>query len=209
MRPAGGPGWSYKICPRSEAERWEGRLTPIEREAYRALATPKRKLDWLSGRAAAKLALGAAMGVPPETVEVLSRPDGRPYCTDDAAPPFSITHTAAGGLCAVAVNGYIGCDWEMVVPRSERVLEFYTTPKERAALKTPADQTRLWAGKEAVLKLLGLGLSAEPTDVRFEPKLELHYVARRRWEELGRPAIRLEHINLKDSIIAVAFTEGE
>jgi phosphopantetheinyl transferase len=210
MRPSSGPGWTYQVCSRRDAKRWETHLTPAEKEAYNALATPKRKLDWLTGRGAAKQALSPKLGLPPKKVEILSRPDGRPYCPDDAAPAFSLSHTAKGGICAVAERpkDLIGIDWEMVEKRSPRVIEFYTTPDERKGLETPEDQTLLWARKEAVLKLLGLGLNAEPTDVRFTPKLELHYVARRRWEELGSPALSLWHEFKDDSVVAVAYAAG-
>lgn len=210
MRPASGLGWTYRVCPRRDAKRWEASLTPAEKEAYNSLATLKRKLDWLTGRGAAKQALGERLGLSPKKVEILSRRDGRPYCPDDAAPAFSLSHTARGGICAVAQRpeDLIGVDWEMVETRSPRVIEFYATPEERKSLKTAEEQTLLWARKEAVLKLLGLGLNAEPTDVRLLPALELHYVARRRWEELGRPPLSLWHEFKGDSVVAVAYAAG-
>lgn len=214
--PSSTPGWTYEICPRDEAERWLSRLdgpgsplTSRERAALRGLATPKRRGDWLCGRLAAKRALAARLKVPEREIEVLADRDGKPYCTLAAAPPISISHTAPGGLCAVSADaGPIGADWEMVAERPARVIELYTRPEERTAsvMADARAQTLIWAKKEAILKLLGLGLAVPPTDlVVARDGARLMGRAAVRWEELGKPALRLWSQDREDSVIAVAY----
>lgn len=216
VMPSLAVAWTQETCLRAEAEAQlrglDGPpylLSLSERAACRALATEKRRVDWLSGRIAAKRALGVRLSLPPKDIEVLNEPSGRPYCTQPNAPCFSITHTSGGGLCAVAAGtGPIGADWETVRPRGPEVLAFYTHESERTAavLASPELQTKLWAAKEAVLKLLGIGLASDPRDVRVLPELSLHGSALRHWQELGSPALSLWERTLPDSVIAVAYT---
>ena len=125
---------------------------------------------------------------------------------------FSLSHCAAGGLCAAAWGpSRIGADWEGVEPREEAVVRLYAHPEEisEALLSSPEEATRLWTLKEAVLKLLGTGLACDPRDVRGLPGLELHGSARGRWEELGRPRIAVEHTRRGTAVVCVARTEGD
>lgn len=214
--PSSAAGWTYEICPRDEAERWlpdgggaGSPLTSRERATLRGLATPKRRGDWLCGRLAAKRALAARLDVPEREIEVLADREGRPYCTLAAAPALSITHTAPGGLCAVSADARpIGVDWEMVAERPARVIELYTRPEERTAavMADARAQTLIWAKKEAVLKLLGLGLAVPPTDLAIDRDgARLMGRAAARWNELGKPPLRLWSEDRKDSVIAVAY----
>lgn len=208
--------WSQETCLRAEAEEQLGRLDQptsllslSERKSCRGLATEKRRVDWLSGRIAAKRALAARMGTSLQEIEILNEPSGRPYSTHPCAPPFSITHCARGGFCAVSAGtGPIGADWETIRSRGSEVLAFYTHESERtpSVVDSPWAQTRLWAIKEAVLKLLGLGLACDPRDVRILPELHLYDRARLRWTELGSPPLLLWEKTLSDSIIAVAYS---
>lgn len=215
--PSSTPGWTYEICRREDAEKWLSRLdgpgsplTSRERATLRGLATPKRRGDWLCGRLAAKRALAARLKVPEREIEVLADRDGRPYCTLAAAPAVSITHTAPGGICAVSAGeSPIGVDWEMVAERPARVIEMYTRPEERtpALMADARAQTLVWAKKEAVLKLLGLGLAVPPTDLAVSAKgVRLVGRAAARWDELGRPPLELWSEDRDDSVIAVAYT---
>jgi 4'-phosphopantetheinyl transferase len=209
--------WTQEVCLRDEAEealrdidRLSSLLSQAEKLACRRLATEKRRVDWLSGRLAAKRALAARINAAPRDIEILNEPSGRPYCPLPAAPSFSITHTAAGGLCAVgAGSAPIGADWETIAARGPDVLAFYTHHCERTpqVLASAEAQTRLWAVKEAVLKFLGIGLGCDPRDVRVLPSLRLEGSALLRWKELGRPPLSLWEKTLPDSVIAVAYSE--
>ena len=170
-------------------------LNPAEEAHYLRLRSDKRRLDWLAGRLAAKRALRryfretAGAAPEPASIEIASDAQGAPLCATPGAPFFSISHCGAGGLCAVGLSGRrVGADWELIVPRGRELARLFALPGELPpGQDDPFFQTRLWAVKEAVLKLLCLGLAAPPQDIQTRPRLELRGRARRRWQELGSP----------------------
>ncbi len=172
--------------PGALAARW---LLPQERSALDRFPAEKRRRDWLAGRVAAKHAFGA------REVELVNDAAGRPFAFRDGEPlPFSVsvTHCALGAAAAVSAGPQpVGCDWEPTAPRETRVIELFTDPSERGGLDDDA-ATRLWTRKEAVLKLLGVGLGALPSDVRFsdgsrEPRF--FGSAEAPWRKLGAPRV--------------------
>jgi phosphopantetheinyl transferase len=199
----------------SQAALRAGFLSPAEESHYLSLRCEKRRLDWLAGRAAAKRALRRyfreTAGSEPElaALEIASDAQGAPFCAAPAAPSFSISHCAAGGLCAVGLSGRrVGADWEMVAPRSRELARIFACPGELSPDQDdPRGQTRLWAVKEAVLKLLGLGLAASPREIQTQPWLDLAGRARERWLELGSPTLLPAMAQTDDSVVAVVHTQ--
>lgn len=216
-------GW----CPAAEAAAlipsdW---LSPGELAQWEALASEKRRLDRLAGRVAAKRALAAhfeaewGLRVPPTDI-VLGNDEGgrpvleRPLGSTGRAPSFSVSHSAWGGVCAVAAPGRrVGVDLESVVARPREVLAFVAAPDELHAA-TPADpqaQARLWTGKEAVLKLLGLGLDADPKMVEVREsgsEVRLGGEPEKAWKRLGSPRITVTFSPQEGSMAAVAVSGG-
>ncbi|MFA6029318.1 MAG: 4'-phosphopantetheinyl transferase superfamily protein [Elusimicrobiota bacterium] len=188
-----GPCRLLRLSPEEAArwaERYEGgedlseQLGAAELAQLAAFKVPKRRKDWLSGRLAAKrlvCALLAEKGRSDRLCEVaiLNRRDGSPYAAlpgdpEAGAPFLSISHGPGGAVAAAApANGRVGVDVERVAERPQSFLTIFAHPSERPALDTPQAQTRLWTLKEAVLKLLTLGLSVDLWDVRFVPDLQL------------------------------------
>ncbi|OGS39790.1 MAG: hypothetical protein A3J82_02585 [Elusimicrobia bacterium RIFOXYA2_FULL_69_6] len=188
-------------------------MSPAEESLFRGLRSEKRRLDWLAGRCAAKRALsryfrevlGQSLDLP--VVEISSGAQGAPLCSLPGAPSFSISHCAAGGFCAAGLGGrLIGADWELVAPRSRELARLFARPGELPPDADDLAQTRLWAVKEAVLKLLGLGLAAPPRDVEAVPALKLHGRALRRWQELGSPELACAAAERDGSVAAVVHT---
>lgn len=223
----GGEAFITGICPRDQAAALSASqllrqriLSQVEAEHYRTLRTDKRRLDWLAGRAAAKAALRLyfrkTLGhdLDPATLEVAANAQGGPVCSRPDAPAFSISHCAAGGLCVAGFSGrLIGADWETVTPRTRGLARLFTRegelPVDREA--SPLELTRLWAVKEAVLKLLGLGLACSPRDVEAvlalgAQPIRFHGAARARWESLGSPRVSIAMTDDTDSVAAVAYT---
>jgi phosphopantetheinyl transferase len=137
---------------------------------------------------------------------VLRLPKGAPA----DAPSFSIAHCAEGGAAAVGAPGRrVGVDLELVVARPAELIEFVAAPGEgRGAPPTDPDaQARLWTGKEAALKLLGLGLDADARDVR-ETDGEIAYAGlpAAAWRALGEPRVRAAFERAGAAMLAVAYT---
>lgn len=238
-RGALGARYDLEICPAREiaallAEAGKGPPSAVARLAFlsdsearlfQKLKSEKRRRDWLAGRLAAKRALArrlADQGARPplEAIEISNLESGEPSCRllDHQAVlrgplSFSISHCEAGGLCAVAQAGTrVGADWETVPAQELPFLHLFAHELEtnEALASSAEEQIRLWSLKEAVLKLLGLGLALDPKDIRrrgpggHDTALELHGPARRRWTQLGSPEIAWEQRREGDAIITVA-----
>jgi phosphopantetheinyl transferase len=221
------PAYRLAFCPRAESDRAAALPADVrERFSDRELAElellpERRRRDRVAGRLAAKRALtehfSAEYGWLAEArdLAVFNDAEGRPVLrlpkgAPANAPSFSIAHGAEGGVCAVAAPGrLVGADLETVVPRPAAVIEFVSRPGDIGGA-TPADpdaQARLWTGKEAALKLLGLGLDADARDVR-EFGGEAVFAGRpaEAWRALGSPRVRLTFERVGASMLAVACT---
>jgi 4'-phosphopantetheinyl transferase len=156
-------------------------LGPREREVLGALRFPKRRADWRLGRYTAKCAAAAWLGRPSDPLalaelEVLADDSGAPQLHSGSATPIalSLSHRAGWALAAVAPRDVaLGCDLELVEPRSEAFLADYFTTSERAfvAADGPGDvahrTTLVWCAKECALKALHEGLRLDTWSVEL------------------------------------------
>lgn len=222
----GRPPYRLAFCPRLEAEKTlsepaelRARFSPAELAELQALPE-RRKLDRVAGRLAVKRALAAHFlgeyGWEAEAAELaifnddaglprLTMPKGAPA----PAPSFSISHCAQGGAAAVAAPGRrVGVDIESIVPRPAEVIAFVAAASEVVAGPSdPEAQARLWTGKEATLKMLGLGLDADARAVRpGADGVTLTGVPAKAWAALGSPRVRLDYDGADGARIAVAYT---
>ncbi|MBI2389075.1 MAG: 4'-phosphopantetheinyl transferase superfamily protein [Deltaproteobacteria bacterium] len=154
----------------------DGWLSPGERATLAGPRAPKRRADFRLGRFAARVALNALssrLGVRGEW-SVRARDDGSPEALLDGAPgPFalSISHSAGRAMAAVVTRDVaLGCDVERIEPRDEALVVDFFDKDERARL--PRDGTRdryvtlVWSAKESALKVLRVGLRADPRALR-------------------------------------------
>jgi 4'-phosphopantetheinyl transferase len=141
---------------------------------------PKRREEWLLGRWTAKRAVSAFLpGAPPiGTIAVLAADDGAPESwVGPARAPcvLSLSHRAGAACCAVAGPGVeLGCDLELVEPRSDGFVDDYFTGAEAAAVRAAPPERRdalanfLWSAKESVLKARRIGLRADTRSVEVQ-----------------------------------------
>lgn len=158
-------------------------LSPREMETYQAMADrPKRRFEWLFGRAAAKDAVrmlwrrmtGERLFM--ADVEILKDEHGRPQAVsrDDGDsrefPSVAISHTTGLIVAAASESPCVGIDVERVATREAGFEQLAFDDDERALLDAaPGDRhawvARFWCAKEAASKAIGLGLPEGPRGV--------------------------------------------
>jgi 4'-phosphopantetheinyl transferase len=144
----------------------------------------KRRADWRLGRWTAKRALAAYFNVPvyPQVlaqIEIRPAPSGAPevfFANKPAAAVVSLSHSAGTAVCALGMSGAeLGCDLEVIEPRSDSFVADYFTAEEQALVARTFEKDRprlctlLWSGKESVLKALRVGLRLDTRCVIVNP----------------------------------------
>jgi 4'-phosphopantetheinyl transferase len=144
-----------------------------ESAARSSLRTEARRRGWTLGRWVAKRAAmrlaGEPDGADPRRWAVIAAPDGAPEVFLDGVPrpvSISLSHRAGAALAAAAEHpAVVGCDLELVEPRTEAFIDDYLTRSERDYVRTapPGPERDLranlaWCGKEAALKVVRTGL---------------------------------------------------
>ncbi len=162
--------------------RW---LSPAERERAASLRFRKRRDDYLMGRFVAKRAVACALSLS-QGVDSLARIEvknaltgprrGAPTVYVDGEPAalgISISDRAGWGVCAVGPAGArLGCDLELVEPRSPAFVRDYLTELEAdRVFGAPDPESRHllanlhWCAKESALKVLQTGLRRDTRSV--------------------------------------------
>jgi 4'-phosphopantetheinyl transferase EntD len=155
-------------------------LTDAERTVLAGLRVAPRRADWRLGRFAGKRAVAASLGLPEDgsslaRIEIRADDGGAPevlVCGAPASLTISLSHRAGCAVCAVAPAGVtLGCDLELVEPRSVAFVDdFFTDDERRRVLAVPeCDRPRIatltWSAKESALKALRTGLRRDTRSV--------------------------------------------
>ena len=167
-------------------------LTAGEAARLAGMRFPKRRADWRLGRWTAKRAVAAYLHVP--GIEIRAAASGAPeaFLADQPAPAtISLSHRAGRAICAVAPPGVaLGCDLEIIEPRSAGFAADYFTLEEQAlvAEASAADCPRLlalvWSAKESALKALREGLRLDTRSVVVSPTDVLRFAGEATWHPL-------------------------
>jgi 4'-phosphopantetheinyl transferase len=158
----------------------DGWLSTAEIACLDAMRVTKRRADWRLGRWAAKLAVSAYLNAPAEA-PILAKIEIRPAATGEpqafivgrrAPVGISLSHCNGTALCAIAPVGIaLGCDLELVEPRSDAFVADYFTSAEQTLIRQapacnrPTLVTLLWSAKESALKALHQGLRLDTRSV--------------------------------------------
>lgn len=140
-------------------------LDPAERARAARFAFPGLRRRYRVGRAVLRCALGAWTGQCPASLVFESGPQGKPALP--GGPAFNVSHAAGRLLLAIAPQGRLGIDIELLrrVEDLEGIARHNFADDEREALlaRPIAGRDRafleLWTRKEALIKALGGGLS--------------------------------------------------
>lgn len=83
---------------------------------------------------------------------------GKPYLINYSWIHFNLSHSGDYAMCVLS-NTDVGCDIQRVEKLNEKVATRFFTPRERSLIEKPGDFARIWARKEAVMKMTGKGFS--------------------------------------------------
>jgi 4'-phosphopantetheinyl transferase len=169
-------------------------LSPAERETLATLRFPKRRREWLLGRWTAKQLLRRARpeyaALSLDAITVGNDSDGAPYLSVDGegrlSLSLSISHRGDRSFCALLspppsreaaskalTRAVVGADLERAEPRDPAfVIVFFTAAEAERVWRCPQERrdtlvTVLWSAKEAVLKVLRLGLTVDTRRVEI------------------------------------------
>jgi 4'-phosphopantetheinyl transferase len=130
---------------------------------------------FIAARAGLRHVLGRHCGVDPAALEFAYGPHGRPVLRRPVqGPDFNLSHSRDFAAVAVSDDCQVGLDVEVVKPFDPHYRElagYALGERERAQLAAcPAGLRaetflRFWTGKEAFLKMHGMGLTIEPSAV--------------------------------------------
>jgi 4'-phosphopantetheinyl transferase len=167
-------GWL--LAAASEVPEDDGWLGPAERQYVGKLRLPWRREGWRLARWTARQAITTYLGDAPGAIEIRNAADGAPEAFFEGKPApvaISFSHRAGRAACAVAPAGTaLGCDIELVEPRSDAFVRDFFTAAERDRVERADPPERpllanlIWSAKESVLKALRTGLRADTRSVR-------------------------------------------
>jgi len=160
-------------------------LSAPEKVFFARLKTPRRQKEWLLGRWAGKALVraflrSAGREVPAEAITIAPDPDGAPFVLIAGEgilrATLSLSHRDELALAVLIAeaDAPLGADLEKVEPRSPGFVTDFFTPGEAARVADASDPcravTEVWALKEASLKAVRLGLSADTRRVEAVPR---------------------------------------
>lgn len=172
-----------------------GILQPDEERRFDAMASSKRRRQFLLGRFLALRALEHEYGGQARSWRVHTDGAGRPFVVAHgcAVPAISISHSGEWAVCALCGADALGVDIEALKRRDlDALARGVLAPTEQAALGALSEAAqlqafyRLWTLKEAYLKALGRGLDVPLGELAFAleepPRLVAAPAEARAWQ---------------------------
>ena len=139
-----------------------------EVEVFSRLTHPRRKREFVVGRALARLGLASLCKTSPEAFRFARQSHGRPFVQNPHPEmSFNLSHCESMVICAFSNRAQVGVDIEAVSRKAltrDIAKRFFSAEEARelAPMDVSEYQNRffdLWTLKEAYIKATGLGLS--------------------------------------------------
>ena len=200
----------YLIVKTEETPKAEDFLTPFEFKCFQQFTVNKSAAEWLAGRFAGKKLAKEFFNLPMTKIQIKNAKNGAPILQAEGGNhlTISLSHSGSFATAAISMTGdLIGIDIEKIEPRTETwAKEFFH--EEEISENTPSFLTELWAKKEAILKLLQLGLSVPAKDVKIiGNKIDFYGKTLDVWALKGSPKIAFEIKELPGYKLVVAYPE--
>jgi len=125
-------------------------LSEREQTFLSHLRFAKRRSDWRLGRWTAKQAVARSLNMSVQRealagIEIRSAASGAPevfFANQPAPVTISLSHRDGAAICAVALSSAaLGCDLEMIEPRSDAFVTDYFTPEEQTLWRERPQRT--------------------------------------------------------------------
>jgi phosphopantetheinyl transferase len=179
-------------------------LTASEMRRYESFKIDKRRNDWALGRYALKKLLKEQTGLDFKRWTVDTAESGAPFALSDGKTTnlrVSISHSNGYGAACFSLTNKVGIDIELIEERSKAWAEMCFTKTELARGADAEYLTELWAKKEAVSKILNIGLTAGLHQMEFDGN-KINFYGRL----AGTKDIKVDvNRDLKNFITAIAF----
>ncbi len=207
----------------AQGQAWPDLLSPREEKMLTGLGHVPRRRKWLMGRAAAKRLVRDMLGegqVPEKEISVLNQPSGEPFVLLEGKGgweyPISISHRSEIGMAAAPLerSARIGADVETIEPRDPALVRQFYTDAEAATVEAAGKDrddivARIWSVKEAVLKLLGLGLRIDTRGVLVNLAGEAFVGCPEGWQPVGvRVVAELPRQSMLDNLRVMGRREA-
>lgn len=153
-------------------EQW---LSPAEADVLSRLRYTKRRTEYLLRRLVTKHAVASVIGTDDlARIEVRNKPSGAPIVCVEGDPVelgVSISDRAGWAVCVTCPRDVpaVGCDLELVEPRTPAFVADFLTPAEQRWVGNHPDHDAaanlVWSAKESALKVLQTGLRRDTRSV--------------------------------------------
>jgi len=145
-------------------------LLAEEKKEFLKFKIPKRKIEWLSSRFIAKKLISEKFNCEFSNIQIYNDSDRKPFAiVNNKKFRISISHRE--NLCGCAFNSnlspFIGIDIEKIEEKDKTWIEEFFDQDE-ILNKDLSGLIELWSLKEALLKMLGLGLSIDIREIKIK-----------------------------------------
>jgi 4'-phosphopantetheinyl transferase len=182
--------WRFDLDQLS-TERWQKTLNEADYRRAERFMQQKHRDRFLQGRASLLMLLSAYSGRAPNTLELETGPQGKPFLPPSYRLGFNLSHSENLAVIAIGRQTEIGIDIERrISPDDPLGLAEHAFSEEECrslAALPPADRTlaffTCWTRKEAFLKALGAGFSLDPRTITAGLSPDLSEIKRPMREE--------------------------
>jgi len=155
-----------------KATRWFSGLTEDEQARANRFVRRVHQRRFVACRYQLRQILGQLSGIPDSELRFRYGSYGKPEIPGDRRVHFSVAHSEGIGVIATSTVVPVGVDLEVSASHEELAFRVLTRNELAAFQRHPGDKAELflqyWTGKEAFLKLWGLGLSLEPSAIEID-----------------------------------------